>query len=126
MRKFEQPDEMGAYDRWELKLSKQCSPLIKEWADMVLFCNYKTFVVNVDNKGVQKGTNKAQGGKRVMYTSHHPCWDAKNRDNLPDELSMEYEAIKEVIEHNVSVTSKKTETDIPKETKQYNLHRWIL
>lgn len=119
MRKFEQPDEMGAYDRWELKLSKQCSPLIKEWADMVLFCNYKTFVVNVDNKGVQKGTNKAQGGKRVMYTSHHPCWDAKNRDNLPDELSMEYEAIKEVIEHNVSVTSKKTETDIPKETKQY-------
>lgn len=101
MRKFEQPDEMGAYDRWELKLSKQCSPLIKEWADMVLFCNYKTFVVNVDNKGVQKGINKVQGGKRIMYTSHHPCWDAKNRDDLADELPMEYEAIMAVIEHTV-------------------------
>lgn len=20
---------------------------------------------------------KAQGGDRVMYTTHHPCWDAK-------------------------------------------------
>ena len=77
MRKFEQPDEMGAYDRWELKLQKQTAPLLKEWADMVLFANYKTIVVNVDGQGAQKGKNKAQGGKRVMYTSHHPCWDAK-------------------------------------------------
>ena len=41
MRKFEQPDEMGAYDRWELKLGKktgsQTSPLVKEWCDMLLF-----------------------------------------------------------------------------------------
>lgn len=31
-----------------------------------------------------------QGGKRVIYTSHHPCWDAKNRHGLPDEMNMEY------------------------------------
>ncbi|MGI6751106.1 MAG: AAA family ATPase [Anaerovoracaceae bacterium] len=93
MRKFEQPDEMGAYDRWELKLQKKTAPLLKEWADMVLFANYKTYVVNVDNQGAQKGKNKAQGGKRVMYTSHHPCWDAKNRHGLPDELPFEYSAI---------------------------------
>ena len=37
MRKFEQPDEMGAYDRWEMKLSKNSAPLIKEWADLLLF-----------------------------------------------------------------------------------------
>ena len=30
MRKFEQPDEMDAYDRWEMKLSKQVAPLLKE------------------------------------------------------------------------------------------------
>ena len=40
MRKFEQPDELGAYDRWEMKLTKQTAPMVKEWADMVLFCNY--------------------------------------------------------------------------------------
>ncbi len=30
MRKFEQQDKMGAYDRWEMKLSKQVAPLLKE------------------------------------------------------------------------------------------------
>lgn len=94
MRKFEQPDEMGAYDRWELKLSKQAGPLLKEWADMVLFCNYKTSVAKT-----KEGTVKAQGGKRVIYTSHHPCWDAKNRHYLPEMISMDYKEIKDVIEY---------------------------
>lgn len=93
MRKFEQPDEMGAYDRWELKLQKQTGPLLKEWADMVLFANYKTTVVNVDGQGANKGKNKAQGGKRVMYTTHHPCWDAKNRHNLSLELPFDFQQI---------------------------------
>ena len=87
MRKFEQPDEAGAYDRWELKLSKKCSPLTKEWADMVLFANYKTIVIEVDKK------KKAQGRKRVMYTTHHECWDAKNRHDLPEELELKFDAI---------------------------------
>lgn len=93
MRKFEQPDEMGAYDRWELKLSKQCAPILKEWADMVLFCNYKTEVIKTET-----GTRKAKGAKRVMYTTHNACWDAKNRDGLPDELPMDYESIRGAIE----------------------------
>ena len=97
MRKFEQPDELGAYDRWELKLGKktgsQTSPLVKEWCDLLLFCNYKTTVVNVDGQGAQKGKNKVQGGKRVMYTAHHSCWDAKNRFGLPEELPMDYAEI---------------------------------
>lgn len=94
MRKFEQPDELGAYDRWELKLGKktssQISPLVKEWADMVLFANYKTYAVAVDKDGKKF---KAQGGDRVMYTTHHPCWDAKNRDGLPSEMPFEYGGI---------------------------------
>ena len=92
MRKFEQPDELGAYDRWEMKLSKQCSPLLKEWADMVLFCNYKTSVVT-DSKTKSK---KATGGSRMMYSSHHPCWDAKNRYGLPDEMEMDYSKIAKI------------------------------
>jgi hypothetical protein len=93
MRKFEQPDEMGTYDRWEMKLGKNTAPLLKEWADMVLFANYKTYVVNVDSQGAEKGKNKAQGGKRVMYTAHHPCWDAKNRFGLKEELDFDYTQI---------------------------------
>ena len=101
MRKFEQPDELGAYDRWEMKLSKGVAPMVKEWADMVLFCNYKTMVVNVDGQGAQKGKNKAQGGRRVMYTTHHSCWDAKNRYGLPDEVPFEYDSIRHIVESSV-------------------------
>lgn len=55
---------------------------------MLLFCNYKTFVVTTENNA-----KKAQGGKRVMYTTHNPCWDAKNRFDLPDELDLDFAAI---------------------------------
>lgn len=97
MRKFEQPEEIGAYDRWELKLQKKTAPLLKEWADAVFFANYKTVVVNVDDKGAAKGKNKVQGGSRVMYTSHHPVWDAKNRFGLPDEMPFEYAGIAHIV-----------------------------
>lgn len=93
MRKFEQPDEMGAYDRWEMKLSKQVAPLFKEWCDMLLFLNYQTYVVTTENK-----STKAQGGKRVIYTSHHPCWDAKNRHGLLEVLDLDYENIAHIFE----------------------------
>lgn len=92
--KFEQPDEMGAYDRWELKLGNKTTAktaaLVKEWADMVLFANYKTFSVAVDDKGKK---HKGQGGVRTFYANHHPAWDAKNRHGLPDEFPMEYAQI---------------------------------
>lgn len=89
--KFEQPDEMGAYDRWELKLGNKTTAktasLTKEWADMVLFMNYKTFSVATDDKGKR---HKGQGGVRTIYATHHPAWDAKNRHSLPDEFPMDY------------------------------------
>jgi len=94
LRKFSQPDEFGEYDRWELKLGKktgsQISPLVKEWADMVLFANYKTVAVQADKEG---NKFKAQGGERVMYTEHHPCWDAKNRHGLAALLPFDYAQI---------------------------------
>lgn len=93
MRKFEQPDEMGAYDRWEMKLSKQVAPLLKEWCDFLFFCNYQTFVVTSEND-----TKKAQGGKRVMYTTHHPAWDAKSREKLPEMLDLDYRKIAHIYE----------------------------
>lgn len=88
-RKFELPEEAGQFDRYEMKLSRQVAPLLKEWCDMLLFFNYKTYVV-----ATESNRKKAQGGKRVMYTSHHPCWDAKNRFNLPEELDMDFSSIK--------------------------------
>jgi hypothetical protein len=92
MRKFERPDESGAYDRFELRLSRKVAPMVKEWADMVLFCDYKTYVTVDEN-----GKAKASGGKRVIRTTHAPQWDAKNRFGLKDELPLEYESIASVV-----------------------------
>lgn len=95
MRKFEQPNERGAYDRWELKLSRKVAPLVKEWSDLTLFVNYEIFTVKTN------GSNnyKAEGGVRKMWTSHNPCWDAKNRDNLPEVLPFDYSQIAKIFEN---------------------------
>ena len=91
MRKQELPDEAGAFDRWEMKLTRQVAPLLKEWTDALLFLNYKTFVVTTADD-----TRKAQGGRRVIYTSHHPCWDAKNRHELPEVLNLDAAGVAEL------------------------------
>jgi len=106
IRKFEQPDEMGAYDRWELKLinAPKCNvcAMVKEWADMVLFANYKTYAVAVDKDGKK---HKAQGGERVMYTTHSPCWDAKNRFDLAPELPFDFGQIANIFSNQPTTVS---------------------
>ncbi len=87
-RKFELPEEQGAFDRYEMKLTRQVAPVIKEWCDALFFVNYKIYVVTTENN-----TKKAQGGKRVLYTTHNPTYDAKNRFDLPEELELKFEAI---------------------------------
>lgn len=109
IKKFEQPDEMGAYDRWGLKLidTPKCSDsrMIMEWADVVLFMNYKTYSVQVDKDGKK---HKAQGGQRVMYATHHPCWDAKNRFNLPDEMPLAFSAISHIFNDDKDIAFAET------------------
>ena len=113
MRKFEQPDEAGSYDRWEMKLqngpkSNICAT-VKEWGDMVLFANYKTIVTDKDKQGKGKG----KGGRRVMYTEHHPCWDAKIRYGLPSEMDFSYEGIRGIIEEGMLAMNKPTAPEAP-------------
>lgn len=84
VKKFEAPDSAGAYDRYELKLGKHVSALVKEWCDALLFGNWKTKVTERDD-GV-KSTFKGKGGKeRMLYASHSAVADAKNRHGLKEE-----------------------------------------
>jgi len=81
IRKFEAPDAAGAYDRFELKLTKQVAALVKEWVDALLFVNFVTKVTEKDGK------QRAVGGReRVIHAAHTAAWDAKNRYNLDDKL----------------------------------------
>lgn len=97
MRKFERPDESGAYDRFELKLNKHVSSLVKEWADAVLFCDWETFVSVDDN-----GRAKASGGRRVIRCDHSPVWDAKNRWGLPDTIALDADGVA-LVRENLTV-----------------------
>ena len=103
-RKFELPEEMGAFDRYELKLTKNTAPIIKEWCDALLFCNFKTYVITDEaNK------KKAQGAKRTIYTTHSAVYDAKNRHNLPDELDMSFDSLKPLFEEPTQRVEEKLE-----------------
>jgi len=83
----------GSYDRYELKLHKRLSALLKEGSDAVLFASYKTSLVEGDN-----GKTKAIGGKeRILYTQHSAAWDAKNRHGLPERIPMTIDAIAPLI-----------------------------
>ena len=119
IRKFELPDEMGSYDKYELKLGKktssQTAPLVKEWADLLLFCNYKTYLISQE-KSTKK---KAQGNQRVMYTEHNPAWDAKNRHGLPSELPLDYASIAHIFKTEEKEEVKKTiQTEFKDEKKE--------
>jgi GTPase SAR1 family protein len=102
VRKFESPDQVGSYDRYELKLSKQVAPLLKEWADLILFTNYVTKVAESDS-----GRRRGIGGReRVIMTTHCAAYDAKNRHGLEEKLPFSYDAIAPVFASNLAPASR--------------------
>lgn len=102
IRKLELPEENGTYDHYELKCSKTVSPLIKEWADGLLFANYRTFI-----QASASGKGKAVGGKeRVLYTEHTAFCDAKNRWGLTGVLPLTFESVAGVFCSKLPKTSK--------------------
>jgi hypothetical protein len=78
--RFESP-EVDAYDRYQLRLQKLAEATIVDWADAVLFANYRvTAVVSGDRK---RGVGD---GSRVLMTTERPAFRAKNRYRLPDQI----------------------------------------
>lgn len=83
------PDMTDGYDRWELKLSKQVAPLVKEWCDSLLFCTFETRTTTGSD-----GRVKALGGKkRIIHTERSASWDAKNRYGLEPIVPMNIDSL---------------------------------
>lgn len=104
IRTITKPEETGSYDRYELKLKQakngnNCQ-LVKEWADLILFCNYREFLVADKTTGKKKATG---GKERIMYTEHAATWDAKNRFGLPEVLPLDFEPIAHLFSDNYEV-----------------------
>lgn len=85
--KHEQPDELPSYDKWGIKTEKRSAAMLREWADEVLFLNFKSYVEK-DATGKVKGKG---GRKRVIYAQHTSAIEAKDRSGtLPAEMDADY------------------------------------
>jgi hypothetical protein len=115
VQRVEPPDLLAAYDRYELKMSKQSSPLVKEWADELWFFKFKTKTVESES-----GRSKGIGGKeRIILTTHSAAYDAKTRSGLAEELPMAWDSVAHLF---AKVTEKKA--SIPVETKPEEIPAW--
>ena len=91
IKRFDSP-EVDSYDRYQPKLQSRASALVQEWADCVLFANYKT-IVKKEEVGFNKQVAKAfTNGDRVINTTETPAFLAKNRYSLPERLPLDWTA----------------------------------
>lgn len=87
---YNDPLTNSTYDRYVLKLNDKAAALWREAVDTVLFANFE--VGTSDDK---KGKTRAYGdGTRWLYTERRPSFDAKNRQGLPFQLALEWDAYK--------------------------------
>lgn len=75
------------YDHTELRLSKSVAPLLTDWADVIIYIGFKTFMVDGD-KGAKA---HVEGGTRWAYCAYSNDFEAKHRTcvNLPDDCSLD-------------------------------------
>lgn len=105
IKRFDSP-ETEPYDRYQPKLQARASALVREWADAVLFANYRTVVRSTEvgfNKKVSRGTST---GERLLFTSEKPAYLAKNRYALPDQIPMNWQALSDAIEASAAPQAK--------------------
>lgn len=65
---------------------KHVWPLLRDWADIVLFLDFQTTVASTKSSE-KTGAGKGKGGKqRVLHTEHAATHEAKNRHGLPAQI----------------------------------------
>ena len=96
IKRFDSP-EVEPYDRYQPKLQERSNAVVREWADAVLFANYKT-IVKKDDVGFNQTNNRGiSTGERLLFTSERPAYMAKNRYNMPESIPLSWDAFSEAI-----------------------------
>lgn len=80
-----------AYDRYCIDIYDKAADLWKQWADVVLYATQKIIVNETEGDFGRVHVSARSGGNRVFYTEDRPAWDAKNRYELPLEMSLDKE-----------------------------------
>ena len=103
IKRFDSP-EHDPYDRYVIKLHTRAAALLQEYADIVLFANYRISTVKAD-VGFNKKVNRALGsGERVMHSVERPAFLAKNRYSLPDTLPLNWSAFAQAMPESLKST----------------------
>ncbi len=83
------------YDRYNMQIHDQAAGVLRGWCDTVLFARHET-VLKTDTK--KKRTRGISTGARLIQTVETAAYYAKNRDNLPDTLPLDWRAFAEAVE----------------------------
>ena len=81
IKRVEDPLTEG-YDSHVLKLHDRASALVLEWADVIGYAGYRTFVTKVDAGFGQKETKATTTGERLLHVEAHPAHCGGNRFGL--------------------------------------------
>lgn len=87
-----EPPETDPFDRYQLRLHKTAEALVCDWADAVLFANYKTVAVQSGPKGSERKRGHSDG-TRALHCNEHAAWRAKNRYRMPDRLPLDWDEV---------------------------------
>lgn len=98
IKRFDDP-AVPSYDRFKLKLQDRLAWRVYDWADAVLFANYKHHTVTDEKKAFEKTgrTRQVGTGERVIFTQERPSHWAKNRYSLPPELPLSWQAFQDAV-----------------------------
>lgn len=91
IQRFDSP-EHEPYDRYQPKLHKAASALLQEWADCVLFANYRIATVKSDVGFNKKSTRAVGQGEREIHTQEKPAFLAKQRYDLDPVMPMDWQS----------------------------------
>lgn len=81
------PPDAPSYERWEPAVGEFARDLLCDWVQEIFFGSFRTFIATED-AGFNRTRNIAAGGtERVIKTTPSAGVRAKNRLNMPEELS---------------------------------------
>lgn len=91
IKQFDSPDG-DSYGRYQPKIQARSSALLQEWADAVLFVNFKVSIKTEQTDPRKDARKRAVStGERLMHTGEKPAYLAKNRYSLPETLPLSWQ-----------------------------------
>lgn len=91
IKRFEAPDS-EPFDRYEIKLHRGASAMVREWADIIGFAHHET-AIKKDSNGFTTRARGVATGRRLLRVVETPACVAKNRYSLPEVIPLSWDAL---------------------------------